>query len=155
MTGPTSPTSERRRSGRRAGFTLLELSLTLTILGLIAALALPRVFPMRTTTDLRVRAYQITAVLRADRNAAIRRGEPVVTTVDAAARTVRSGATGGLIALPDDLALGLVGAPGTGIGFAPSGRTTGGLVTVTREGAGYGVRVDAATGAVTMAEVRL
>ncbi len=152
MTVPTSPTSERRP--RRAGFTLLELSLTLTILGLVAALALPRVFPMRTTTDLRVRAYQITAVLRADRNAALRRGEVVTTTVDAPGRTVRSGATGGIVAMPDDLTLGLLGTPGTGIAFAPDGRTTGGLVTLVRDGAGYGVKVDPSTGAVTMAEVR-
>lgn len=160
MTGPTSPTNDGRRAGPRgragprAGFTLLELSLTLAILGLIAALAFPRVMPMRSATDVRVRAYQITAVLRADRNAAIRAGQAVTTVIDAGAGTIRSGATGGLVAMPDDLALGLAGPLAEGIRFSADGRTSGGLVTLLRDGTGYAVRVDPTTAAVTIAEVR-
>lgn len=151
MTVPTSPTTEGRRRSARAGFTLLELSLTLAILGLIAAIALPRVFPVRSTTDLRIRAYQVAAVLRADRNAAVRRGQPLATAVEAHA--VRSGATGGLVTLPDDVTVRVDGAQ-TAVGFWPDGRTTGGRIVLARGTAAYGVLVDPATGAVTVGETR-
>lgn len=158
MTGPTSPTSDPARPGirrgRRAGFTLIELSLTLAILGLVAALALPKVMPVRTATDLRVRAYQVAATMRADRNAADRTDRPVVTAVDVGARRVRSGTTGAVIALPDDVVFRFDGRP-VGVVFSPDGRSSGGLLVVGRGKSGYGVRVDPVTSAVTMVEVKL
>ena len=150
MRGPTSPTSERPAG---AGFTLLELSLTLAVIGLIAALALPRVMPVRSTTDLRIRAYQVTALLRADRNAVARLGRPITTAVDLADRRLRSGHTGGLLVLPDDIKMGLDGGRG-GLRFEPDGRSSGGLVVLARGPAAYGVRVDAVTGTVDVVEVR-
>jgi general secretion pathway protein H len=153
MTGPTSRTSERRRDAR-GGFTLLELSLALAIFGLIAALALPRMMPVQSTTDLKMRAWQVAALLRADRNAALRNGRQVLTAVDAGSNAVRSGATGGILRLPDGVALRLDGGFAGAVRFGPDGRSSGGTVFLTRGDAGYGVRVHPATGTVDLAEVR-
>lgn len=153
MTGPTSPTSDRRRDGR-GGFTLLELSLALAILGLIAALSLPRIMPVQSTSDLKMRAWQVAALLRADRNAALRNGRQVLTTIDAGGNVVRSGATGGILRLPDGVVLQLTGGFAGAVRFGPDGRSSGGAVLLTRGAAGYGVRVNPATGTVDLAEVR-
>jgi general secretion pathway protein H len=157
MTGRTSPTNEicdGQRGGARAGFTLLELTLALAILSLIAALALPRAMPVQSTTDLRVRAWQVTAVLRADRNAALRNGTAVTTVIDTASGRIRSGATGNDLMMPDSVALRFSGGAGGGIRFLPDGRSTGGLVVLARGAAGYGVRVNPATGAVDLTAVK-
>lgn len=153
MTVPTSPTSSARPASvrhPRAGFTLVEVSLSLAIFGLLAALALPSVMPARSTTDLRIRAYQIAAVMRADRNAAARAGREMVTVIDAGGHLVRSGATGGEIPIPEHLTLRLEGTVGTAIRFAPDGRSSGGAVHLSRDETAYVVRADAFTGAVTI-----
>ena len=54
---------------RRAGVTLLETVLALALIGLVATLALPR-SPRDSGTSLRIKAYEVMALLRADRDAA-------------------------------------------------------------------------------------
>ena len=85
---PTSPTSESRR--RRDGFTLIEMAVALLVVALVAALALPRVLPGR---DSHVIAYDIAALLRADREYAARQQRLVMTRIDVAGRQVVSGAS--------------------------------------------------------------
>jgi general secretion pathway protein H len=86
-----------------AGFTLLEMVCVLAIVGLLAAVLLPAI--PRQTSRSRLEAYAIEAatLLKADRNAAIRRRLEVATRVDAAARSVRSGASGQTLRVPVDV----------------------------------------------------
>src|SRR5262245_34613945 len=87
----TSPIG--RADGKRAdeGFTLLEVVCVIALLAILAALVVPG-FP-RGTSRPRLESYAVAtaALLKADRNAAVRRQVPVATEVNASARTIRSG----------------------------------------------------------------
>ncbi|MGH6936060.1 MAG: pilus assembly FimT family protein, partial [Methylocella sp.] len=75
------------------GFTLLETICVLAIIAMLAAIALPA-FPRGTSRSmLEAYAVETAALLKADRNAAIRRGVAVATNLSAISRTIRSGAT--------------------------------------------------------------
>lgn len=146
MTAPTSATSDRR--DRHRGFTLIEMTLALAILAMIAALALPRMMPATGSTTLRVTSYEIAALLRSDRNAAARGGAPVVTLVDAAGRRVQSRSSGIAVTIPEDVAVSLDSRVRQGIAFLPDGRSSGGNVVLSRGETVYVVRVAARTGTV-------
>jgi general secretion pathway protein H len=172
MTAPTSATEARplrgcgrlgsardrraargRRSAcdRRAGFTLLETTLALALIGLIAALALPRVLPGASSTALRIKAFEIAALVRADRNAALRTGRTVSTAVDLAGRRVRSGASDASVAVPNHLGLRLVAGVPNGFRFFSDGSSSGGELILTKPGTALAVRVDGWTAAVAVA----
>lgn len=137
----------------QAGFTLLEMVCVLALIAMMAAVLLP--FVPRHTTRSRLQAYalQTAALLKADRNAAIRRGIGVETLVDAGGRQIRSGASAATIHIPDDVRFDAL-LPRTcerrqalsTINFFASGMSCGGAITLTRLGVGYEVRVNWLTG---------
>ncbi|MDI4666033.1 prepilin-type N-terminal cleavage/methylation domain-containing protein [Xanthobacter autotrophicus] len=143
----------------QAGFSLLEVVCALAIVAALAALALPRL-PLGTSRQ-RLKAYAVetAALLKADRAAALRRGTQVTTEVNAAQGRIRSGAGGRQgareVRIPGDVRMTAVlptvcngRAAGGRIGFLPSGLSCGGVVALTRNGAGYEVRVNWLTGGV-------
>ena len=94
-------------------------------------------------------------MLMADRNAAIRNRTQIATEVDAPLRTVRSGSTGRVIHVPDDVAFDAMLAArcnqrpaGPTIRFFASGMSCGGAIALTRLGVGYEIRVNWLTGGV-------
>jgi general secretion pathway protein H len=135
------------------GFTLLEMVCVLALIALMAAVLLP-VFP-RHTTRSRLQGYvlQTAALLKQDRNAAIRRGTGVATLIDAGSRLIRSGSGADMIRIPDDVRFETL-LPRTcnqrealsTIRFFASGMSCGGAVTLAREDVGYEVRVNWLTG---------
>ena len=137
------------------GFTLLEMVCVLALIGMMAAVLLPW-FP-RHTSRSRLQAYvlQTAALLKADRNAAIRSGTGVATLVDAGDRLIRSGASAEMVRIPDDVQFEAL-LPRTcerrealsTISFFASGMSCGGAITLTRLDAGYEVRVNWLTGRV-------
>jgi len=137
------------------GITLLETVCVLAILAFLAAIVLPAM--PRGTTRSGLEAYSMAAasVLKADRNAAIRRGTAVATSLSLTAGTIRSGANGRVVQLPRDIAFHAVLADqcggqsvGTVILFLPSGMSCGGTIIFTRPGVGYEIRVGWLTGGV-------
>jgi general secretion pathway protein H len=74
------------------GFTLLEIVCVLAIIALLAAVLLPFIPHETSRSRLQAYALQTAALLKTDRNAAIRRQASVATLVDAEARAIRSGA---------------------------------------------------------------
>lgn len=138
-----------------AGFSLLETVCVLAIIGLLAAIALPA-FPRGTSrTMLEAYALETAALLKADRNAAMRRGAPVATQLNSISRTIRSGASGRFIQLPKDVAFNAVlaaqcdrRAAGTTIAFFPSGMSCGGAISLSRLGAGFEIRIAWLTGGI-------
>src|ERR1700737_4626734 len=85
------------------GFTLLEMVCVVAIIALLAAILLPQV--PRGTSRQRLEAYAVetASLLHTDRNAAIRGRLQVATQGDANNRTVRSGSSGRMVQMPDDV----------------------------------------------------
>ncbi len=140
------------------GFTLLETICVLAIIAMLAAIALPA-FPRGTSrTMLEAYALETAALLKADRNAAIRGGIAVVTKLSAISRTIRSGASGDLVQLPQDVGFNAVlarqcgqQAAGTTIQFGPSGMSCGGTIFLSRLGTTFEVRINWLTGGIEIA----
>jgi general secretion pathway protein H len=127
----------------------------LAIIGLLAAIILPNI--PRGTSRARLEGYAVAtaAVLKADRVSALRQRMRVATVVDAEARTIRSGAGGGVVKLPADVRLDAMLAAScydrqtsVTIDFFPSGMSCGGAIALTRLGAVYEIRVNWLTGGV-------
>jgi general secretion pathway protein H len=155
---PISSAGHGDRADGEDGFTLLEVVCIVALLAIIAAILLPA-FP-RNTSRARLESYAVeaAALLKADRNAALRRRVQVVTEVNAVARTIRSGATGRVLRVPDDVGFDAVlasrcnqRAAGATIRFFPSGMSCGGVIALTRLGTGYEIRVNWLTGGIELA----
>jgi general secretion pathway protein H len=112
------------------GYVLLELMLALVIVSLLAALALPRAQATGGASELWSTASRIAVLLRADRNAALRGGQPVVSAIDRDAGAVRSGAGAGAVVLPPRYRLVASETLGRGIRFDPDGRAQGGEIAL-------------------------
>jgi general secretion pathway protein H len=102
------------------------------------------------------------ALLKADRNVALRRRTEVRTQIDAENRSIRSGVTGRTIQLPQDVTLNAMLASrcadrptGQSIDFFPSGMSCGGVVALVRPGMGFEVRVNWLTGGVEIVPQKL
>ena len=138
-----------------SGFTLLEMICVLAIIAMLVAVVLPA-FPRGTSrTALEAYALQTAALLKGDRNAAIRAGGVVETELSAVAKTIRSGASGRVVQLPRDVTLNAIladqcggRASGTAIQFLPSGMSCGGTIFLNRPGVGFEVRITWLTGGI-------
>jgi general secretion pathway protein H len=139
----------------QAGFTLLEIVCVLAMVALLAAILLPRI-PIGTSRPrLEAYAVEVATVLKADRNAAVRRRGSVATLVDARGRMVTSGSSGRIVRVPDDVVFdALLPERCNGrlvlstINFFGSGISCGGAIRLSRIGSGFEVRVNWLTGGV-------
>jgi general secretion pathway protein H len=158
------PRAEGRAKGcaNARGFALIEILCVLAIIGLLAAIILPAI--PRATSRARLESYAVAtaALLKADRNAALRRQVQVATRIDAASRSIRSGVSGQVIRLPNDVTLDAMLASrcadrnaGQSIDFFPSGMSCGGVIALARPGMGYEVRVNWLTGGVDIVPQKL
>ena len=143
----------RSRTGPEAGFTLLEMVCALAIVGLMAAVLLPAIPRQTSRTRLEAYAIETAALLKADRNAAIRRRLDVTTQVDAPSRSLRSGASGQTVRVPEDVRFETLLPRNcdnrpvvASISFFASGMSCGGVIVLARLDAGYEIRVNWLTG---------
>ena len=134
---------------------MLEVVCVLALVAILAAIVVPAL--PRGTSRARLEAFAVeaAAMLKADRDAAIRNRVQVATEIDAPLRVVRSGATGRVIRLPADVRFDAILAArcnnrpaGPTIRFFASGMSCGGTIALTRLGVGYQVRVNWLTGGV-------
>jgi general secretion pathway protein H len=147
-------------SARRArGFTLLELVVALAIIAAMYALVFPALVPATGRAQLQAVTMNIAGLLKADRNASLRQRREVVTQFDLARNEVRSGASARAVRLPADISLDLLTssdgfseASPTGVRFFSDGSSSGGALVLTRGQAGYEIRVNWFTGAVSFHE---
>jgi general secretion pathway protein H len=139
----------------RAGFTLLEMVGVIAVVAMLAAILLPSI--PRGTTRPRLEAYALeaAALLKADRTAALRRHAQITAQVDTPGRAIRSGSTGRILQVPDDvgfeatLPLSCNERPARStISFFATGASCGGTIVLSRLGAGYEVRVNWLTGGI-------
>jgi general secretion pathway protein H len=151
----TPPSGKDTPDTAVSGFTLLETVCVVAIVAMLAGLALPAI-PLGTSrSKLEAYAVAAAAVLKSDRNAAMRRGSRVTTTVDPRARLVQSGASARAVRLPGDVGFEVVlaeqcagRATGDTIDFFPSGMSCGGTLLLSRLGTTFEVRVTWLTGGV-------
>jgi general secretion pathway protein H len=147
--------AHRTRVCAESGFTLLEMVCVIAIIAMLAVVILP-ILPRGTSrAQLESYAIAIAGLLKADRDAAIRRDIQIVTKVSAASRFVHSGATDRSVVVPNDVAFDalLAGrcekrATRSAIQFFPSGMSCGGVIALSRSGFGYQIRVNWMTGRV-------
>ncbi len=144
-----------------AGFTLIEVVCVLAIMGLIAALVFPAIPYATSQARLAGYAVEVAALLKGDRNAAIRNHVPVTTTLDDDRREVRSGASDTVVEIPADVTFAALLAQrcsgrrsGSTIDFFPSGESCGGAIAISRNGVGYQIRVNWLTGGVEIVAVK-
>jgi general secretion pathway protein H len=136
-----------------AGFTLIEVVCVLAIVAMLAAIVLPAM--PRNTSHQRLEGYAIetAALLNADQQSARRQHRDVATVVDAPARVIRSGASGWTVRVPPDVMMEALLASrckdrpaGAAIHHLASGMSCGGVVTMTRHGGGFQIKVNWLTG---------
>ncbi len=127
---PAIRTGAARGAHPSEGYVLLELMLALAIIGLLAGLALPRASATGGAGELRSTAARIAVLLRADRNAALRGGLPVVSDIDRQAGAVRSGAGAGVVVLPPRYRMLVSDTLTGGVRFDPDGHAQGGEIAV-------------------------
>jgi general secretion pathway protein H len=159
---PTLRAARTEHDSSEQGFALIEILCVLAIIGLLVAIILPAIPRATSRAKLESYAVQTAALLKSDRNAALRRRIQVATQIDAAARSIRSGATGRTIRLPDDVSLQAMLASrcadhnaGRSIDFFPSGMSCGGVIALARPGMGFEVRVNWLTGGVDIVPQKL
>jgi general secretion pathway protein H len=143
----------------RDGFTLLEMVAVLAIVAMVAAILLP--MAPRGTSRQRLAAYAVetAALLKADRTAALRRNAQISAQIDAPGRMIRSGSSGRVMRVPDDVSFQAMlpltcnerPARST-ISFFATGMSCGGTIVLSRLGVGYEVRINWLTGGIEVAE---
>ena len=140
---------------------MLEVVCVLALVAILAAIVVPAL--PRGTSRARLESFAIeaAAMLKADRDAAIRNRVQVATEIDAPLRVVRSGATGRVIRLPADVRFDAILAArcnnrpaGPTIRFFASGMSCGGTIALTRPGMGFEVRINWLTGGVEIVPQR-
>jgi general secretion pathway protein H len=143
------------RTNAEEGFTLLEMVCIIAIIAMMAAVLLPNIPHNTSRPRLEAYAVETASLLKSDRTAAIRQRAPVATQVDAGARSLRSGSTGQILRLPDDVVFEALlpsrcnGRPAlSAISFFPNGISCGGTVTLSRLGTRYEIRVNWLTGGI-------
>ncbi|MET0358567.1 MAG: GspH/FimT family pseudopilin, partial [Pararhizobium sp.] len=118
---------------------MLDVVLALVLLGLLASLGLPLVRTQTGATALRSKAFDIVALLRMERNAAIASGRPTTVLVDGG--RIRSARTTREVVLPATMALTLSPARSAGIRFFPDGRATASALALTSGGNGMRIAI--------------
>ena len=135
---------------RTAGFTLIEVTVVLVILGLVGGLIVARGTPRSAELELRAATATVAQSLRAARAEAIRHNRPVAVEFGTAAGTLRVG-TGPIRAIPGSVRLALVTtADRTGVDFLPDGSSSGGTVDLTAPGRHATIAVSWISGRVTV-----
>jgi general secretion pathway protein H len=139
---------------RRAGFTLIEMAAVMLIIALVASLAIAAT-PGTGRAGLKAVALQIATLLRRERmRAVLNRGVGQVS-LDGD-RRVLVGDGGETVAIPNDVVVDVLGADTAWVGrlaivrFEPDGGSTGAVLRLSREQAGYEIRVNWYTGGVAV-----
>jgi general secretion pathway protein H len=139
---------------RGSGFTLIEVIAVMLIVALVASLAVT-MMPGTGRAGLKAVTLQTASLLRRERLGAILTGRDREVSLDGE-RRILVGDSGDIVALPRDITLDLLGVDALWSGrqavvrFHPDGASTGVVMKLSREKAGYEIRVNWYTGGVAI-----
>jgi len=139
---------------RGAGFTLIEVVAVMLIIALVASLAVT-MMPGTGRAGLKALTLQTASLLRRERLGAILTGRDREVSLDGE-RRILVGDGGDIVALPRDIAVDILGVDALWSGrqavvrFHPDGASTGAVMKLSREKAGYEIRVNWYTGGVAI-----
>ena len=152
----TSPAGRAEFADGQAGFTLVEIVCVLAIFAMLAAIVLPAIPPGTSRPRLEGYALEAAALLKSDRNTAIRRRTEVATIIDARSRVVSARS----VRVPEDVKFDAMLAArcnnrpaGSTIRYFATGASCGGVIALTRNGVGYEIRVNWLTGGVEIVSI--
>ena len=141
-------------SDRKAGFTLIEAVAVMLIIALMASLAIT-MMPGTGRARLMAVTLEAAALLRRERLGAILTGREREVAIDGE-RRILIGDGGSTVALPPDVVVDLLGTSmpsisrATVVRFHPDGASSGAVLRLSREKAGYEIRVNWYTGGVSI-----
>jgi general secretion pathway protein H len=139
---------------RSAGFTLLEVVAVMAIIALTASLSITAINGTG-RVQLKAVAMRTATLLRHERLSAILTGQVREVSLDGRSRSFVSD-SGETVAIPRDVVLDLLGTDEVWSGrravvrFYPDGASTGAALKLSREKAGYDIRVNWYTGSVAV-----
>jgi general secretion pathway protein H len=131
---------------RERGFTLLEVMIVLTILGLVVAMTLPLIGRRGSGANLVAAASELRAVIHGARTAAIAGGQPVIFRGDPSSGYWLGGSHYRLTSVDAANPVRVATAGGSRIAFFPSGGSSGGRVIVRSAATRREIAVDPVTG---------
>lgn len=144
---------------RARGFTLFEMVAVLAVLALVLALVPPLLGGSRAKAELLASARAVAAGLRDTRSLAMAQDRSEVFALDVAAGSFRAAGKQAPRALPQGVRVSLLTTTGerisdtaAGIRFFPDGSSTGGRVSLVRDGRAVEVAVDWLTGRIALRE---
>ena len=144
-------------SGKRAGFTLLELIVALTIAGALVALAPPLINRVLPGVELKGASQEMASAMRFLRSWSVAQGEEGLFTLDLEQKHYTITPRKGVYELPESTELTLVSAHEEGldehqggIRFFPDGSSTGGRITLQGAGDEHRIDIDWLTGRVSL-----
>jgi general secretion pathway protein H len=148
------PASGSWNVDRGAGFTLIEVIAVMLIIALVASLAVTKMSGTG-RAGLRALTLQTASLLRRERLGAILTGRDREVSLDSE-RRILVGDGGDIVALPRDITVDILGVDAFWSGrqavvrFHPDGTSTGAVMKLSREKAGYEIRVNWYTGGIAI-----
>ena len=143
--------------GKRAGFTLLELIVALTIAGALVALAPPMINRVLPGVELKGASQEMASAMRFLRSWSVAQGKEGLFTLDLEQKHYTITPRKGVYELPESTELTLVSARDErldehqgGIRFFPDGSSTGGRITLLGAGDEHRIDIDWLTGRVSL-----
>jgi len=138
------------------GFTLIEMLVVLTILGLVGGLLLARGPARSAALDMRAATTTVAGALRLARTRAIATNRPTLVRFDTASGHLQVGSDAAR-SLPSGIAMAVVTVreQGPAIRFLPDGSSTGGRVELAGAGRTAQMEVDWLTGRVSLVQANM